>query len=268
MLKNIAISERLRNVIIAVALAVFAGMLTFFYVNNYKRNVQQAEENVSVLVAVRDIPPGTPGDDALKRQLVVQRELTQRSVVPGTFAEPKQIEELITTDRIYAGEQITASRFKPETQRGVRADLKGTMRAVQLPGDANQLLSGTLASGDHVDVLASVKYKVTADGATGDVDRVASRVVLRDILVLKAPESGAVGGAVTRSNDDLYAQLALTDNQAQKLFFVMKNGDWTLALRPPVRAADSPESVEVVETVLGDGLRPRQYQQLAGRGIR
>ena len=268
MLKNLVISERLRNVIIAVALAVFAGMLTFFYVNNYKRNVQQAEENVSVLVAVRDIPPGTPGDEALKDKLVVQRELTQRSVVPGTFAEPRQIDELVTTDRIYAGEQITASRFKPETQRGIRADLKGTMRAVQVPGDPNQLLSGTLTAGDHVDVVASVKYKVTNGSGSGDVDRVAARVVLRDILVLKAPQSDAVGGAVTRRKGDTFAQLALTDNQAQKLFYVMKNGDWTLALRPPVRAADSPESVEVVETVLGDGLRPRQYQQLAGRGIR
>ena len=266
MLKNLVISERLRNVIIAVALAVFAGMLTFFYVNNYKRNVQQAEENVSVLVAVRDIPAGTPGDEALRDKLVVQRELTQRSVVPGTFAEPTQIEELVTTDRIYAGEQITASRFKPETQRGVRADLKGTMRAVQLPGDPNQLLSGTLTAGDHVDVLASVEYKVA--GGSGDVDRVATRVVLRDILVLKAPQSDAVGGTVTRRKGDAFAQLALTDSQAQKLFFVMKNGEWTLTLRPPVRAADSPESVEVVETVLGDGLRPRQYQQLAGRGIR
>jgi pilus assembly protein CpaB len=267
MLKNLVISERLRNVLIAVALAVFAGMLTFFYVNNYKRNVQQAEENVSVLVAARDIPAGTPGDEVLKDKLVVTRELTQRSVVPGTFAEPRQIEELVTTDRIYAGEQITASRFKPETQRGVRAELKGTMRAVQVPGDPNQLLSGTLSSGDHVDVVASVEYKVTGTGSS-DVDRVASRIVLRDILVLKAPQSETVGGTVSRRRGDTFAQLALTDSQAQKLFYVMKNGEWTLALRPPVRAADSPESVEVVETVLGDGLRPRQYQQLAGRGIR
>jgi hypothetical protein len=58
--------------------------------------------------------------------------------------------------------------------------------------------------------------------------------------------------------------LAVTDSQAQKLFFVMKNGDWSLQLRPKGRAKDSPESVETVESVLGDGLRPAQRAQLAG----
>jgi Flp pilus assembly protein CpaB len=269
MLKNIVISERLRNVIIAVALAAFAGMLTLFYVSNYKRHVQQGEENVSVLVATHDIPAGTPGDEVLKDHLVETRQLAQKGVVPGTFSEPTQVEKLITTDHIYAGEQITASRFKPQAQRGVRADLKGTMRAIQIPGDPNQLMAGTLSAGDHVDVVASVEYKLPNRGAGGgDLDRVASRVVLRDILVLKAPAGSGVGSAVTHRDGDAFAQLALTDNQAQKLFYVMKNGEWSLILRPPVRSADSPESVEVVETVLGDGLRPRQYQQLAGRGIR
>jgi hypothetical protein len=63
-------------------------------------------------------------------------------------------------------------------------------------------------------------------------------------------------------------QLALTDAQAQKLFYVMKNGDWTLDLRPVGNAADSPESVETVESVLGDGLRHRQRAQLIGGILR
>src|SRR3712207_6424881 len=105
MFNNLVISERLRNVIIAVALAACAGMLTLFYVSSYKSNVQEGEANVEVLVAVKDIPPGTPGDEALKDKLVVPREVEQKSVVPGTFTEPAQIEKLLTTDRIYAGEQ-------------------------------------------------------------------------------------------------------------------------------------------------------------------
>jgi Flp pilus assembly protein CpaB len=264
MFKNLVISERLRNVIIAVALAGFAGMLTLFYVSSYKENVQAGEENVDILVAVKDIPAGTPGDEAVKDQLVVARAVEQQAVVPGTFTSPAELEKLITTDQIFAGEQITASRFRPEIQRGPRAELKGTMRAVQVPGDVHQLLAGTLSEGDHVDVLAAIEYKVVS--GSRDVDRTATRVILRDILVLEAPEGKSLSDFTEGGKDETSIQLALTDTQAQKLFYAMKVGEWTLALRPPARSADSPESVEVVETLLGDGLRPRQFAQLAGSG--
>jgi Flp pilus assembly protein CpaB len=262
--KNLVISERLRNVLIAVALAAFAGMLTLYYVSSYKRNVQEGQENVSVLVAAKDIPAGTPGDEALKDKLVVPKQVEQDALVPGAFTERAQVEKLLTTDRIYAGEQITATRFRPEAQRGPRAELKGTMRAVQLPGDVHQLLAGTLAEGDRVDVLADIEYKVVGGGR--DVERTATRVILRDILVLQVPTGDALASITDGGDNETSIQLAVTDSQAQKLFYAMKNGEWTLALRPPVRSADSPESVEVVETILGDGLRPRQYGQLVGGG--
>ena len=37
---------------------------------------------------------------------------------------------------------------------------------------------------------------------------------------------------------------------------------WTLQLRPPLDASDSPESVETVTTVLTDGLKGQQLAQL------
>ena len=41
------------------------------------------------------------------------------------------------------------------------------------------------------------------------------------------------------------------------------------AVRPVVDAADSPESVETIESVLGDGLGARQFRQLyAGKDVR
>ena len=45
---------------------------------------------------------------------------------------------------------------------------------------------------------------------------------------------------------------------------MLKNGDWSLQLRPKVRPKDSPESVETVESVLGDGLKLGQKAQLTG----
>ena len=58
---------RLRNITIAIALALVAALLTSFYVSNYQRNVRADETNVAVWVAARDIPAGTTGAGAVQK---------------------------------------------------------------------------------------------------------------------------------------------------------------------------------------------------------
>lgn len=262
---------RLRNVVLAVALAALAALLTSFYVTNYKRSVQASEEDVAVWVAAQEIPAGTTGAQAFDRGLVRREEVARRTVVPGAISDPTQVGALVAVETVYEGEQLSVRRFQPVEAAGVRAELKGNLRALQLAGDANQLLAGTLRKGDHVDVVVSMRYRVKdiqplAEGDAGaDMERIASRVALRDLLVLRAPV-GSFAAAKLEGNSSTYAvQLAVTDAQAQKLFFVSKNSDWSLQLRPVVDAADSPESVETIESVLGDGLRGPQYAELYGR---
>src|ERR687885_494325 len=85
-------TERARNIVIAVVLAGVAALLVGLYVSNYQRHVRNGEEHVTVYTATRDIPAGT-------------------------------------------------------------------LRAVQVQGNANQLLAGTIRHGDHVDLVATFKYK-------------------------------------------------------------------------------------------------------------
>jgi Flp pilus assembly protein CpaB len=154
---------------------------------------------------------------------------------------------------VYAGEQVSTLRFQAAEERGVRAQLTGALRAVQVPGDANQLLAGTVKEGDHVDVLANWKYPESGQ------DHV-TRVVLRDILVLKGASTEGPGPKLAAPEGSLSVLLALTDAQARKLFFVHRNGDWAFALRPPDDATDGPEGVESAETLLTDGLNANQLR--------
>jgi pilus assembly protein CpaB len=266
---------RVRNIGIAVVLAVIAALFTSFYVTNYKRNVRESEENVTVFVAARDIPAGTPGSRLQRGGMITKSEIARRGVAPGAVSDLDQVRELIAASTVYAGEQITTRRFRPLEERGVRAQISGNQRAIEVPGEPHQLLAGTLAAGDHVDVVASLKYKL-ADvspqaaqaGNRGDIERVASRVVLRDLLVLHAPTQPDVGSRLS-SREDPSVLLAVTDSQAQKLFFVIQNGDWSLQLRPVSDAQDSPGSVETIESVMGDGLKQNQLRQLVyGRRLR
>jgi|SRR5512133_263693 Flp pilus assembly protein CpaB len=260
---------RVRNIGIAIALAAVAALLTSFYVTSYKRHVQRGEDQVTVLVAKHDIPQGTPGLEASKG--LVSEQVPRRSVVQGAISSPDQIQNLIATQKTLEGEQVTTRRFSPVAQNGPRADLKGNLRAMEIQGDLNQTLAGTLRDGDHVDLVGTFKYHFAGKSSQDNFS--ATRVVLRDLKVLKAPVGPAAGTKLTSGlQNDYSVLLAVTDQQAQKLNFVMttaggnsSNGvGWSLQLRPVVNAADSPESVTTLGTVLRDGLSKQQLKRFFG----
>ena len=181
----------------------------------------------------------------------------------GAITEPSQLATYSAAQTILQGEQITTRQFQPSNETGVLASISGNHRAMTVRGDADALLADVVKDGDHVDVLANIRYVVrqpTGQQNGGDLRRVATRVILRDILVLRAPEKPSSSSISGSSNAVI--TLAPTDAQAQKLLFAIKNGDWWLVLRPVARPDNSPESVETIESVLGDGLGPRGIAQL------
>jgi Flp pilus assembly protein CpaB len=239
---------RLRNIVIAVVLAVFAALLTMMYVTNYQRHVDKNVADVPVLVATEDIPSGTSGTQAA--QHVEERMVEQQDVAPGAVSDPELLKTLVVSQAIYGGEQVTRQRFSSATEIGVRSQLEGNMRAVAVNGDAYQLLAGTLKGGDRVDVVASLKIDP-------DKDVHATRIILRDLQVLKPAASPGAESRLQGGNggENFSVLLAVSDTQVQKLFHVMKHGDWTLQLRPVVDAVDSPETLETVASLMRDGLR-------------
>lgn len=234
---------RIRTIMIAVALAVIAALLVMLYVTSYKRSVQQSQSDVSVYVAAKDIPAGTAGVDIVKGHLLTQESVARHDVVAGAIADPNQLAKLVLSQPLYQGEQVTLRRFATSTDEGVRSELKGTQRAVEIPGTPEQLLAGTLQPGDHVDVVANLHLPNNTD---------ATRIVLRDLRVLTAPKAPTSGTPVGNATS---VQLAVSDTQVQRLFFVVKNADWTLELRPVVNASDSAERVDTIDSVLSAGLR-------------
>lgn len=256
-------SYRIRNLALAFGLAGLAAVLTTVYVVNYKRTVQGDEQDVSVFVAAKDIPAGTTGAKAIAAGLLEKAEIPRRSVVPGAISKPEEIDDLVATGSVYAGEQISVRRFAPAEEGGPRSALEGNVRAVQVPGQPSQILVGTLKKGDRVDVVGNFSVRFKDD----DREHTYTRTVLRDLLVLRASGTPVEGEKVARTTGKHSVQLAMTDTQAQKFFFTMRNGDWHLTLRSVTDATDSPESLEDVESVLCDGLR-RAHQSVCFEGSR
>jgi Flp pilus assembly protein CpaB len=250
---------RLRNIVVAVGLALVAALLTTFYVANYKRHVRQSETTVKVYVAKRDIPAGTLGAELVAHGWIGTADVVQRTVIPGAISTPQQVLSLISAQNIYAGEQITLRRFANHAELGVRSQLHGTQRAISLPGSADQLLAGTLRDGDHVDLVANLK--VAGQCVTCDV----TRTVVRNLLVLHAPLAGAAAKVATTGTTS--ALLAVSDRkEEQKVFFTLGNAaGWTLVLRPVANAVDSAEAIETAQSLLKDGA---SSSALSGAGVR
>jgi len=254
------VGYRARSLILALVLAIVAVLLANGYLTSYKESVERGAAEAAVFVAARDIPEGTEGGDLVARKLVARRMVPRRGVVPGAIADLAQVRRLVASEPVYAGEQISTRRFRPAAERGLRGALRGNLRAMTVTGEGTQVLGGIVRKGDRVDVVASVKRRgASGDGGgsqdgAGASEGAAARVILRDLLVLEAPEEDAERG-VGAGKKGPEVVLALTDSQVQRLFFAMKNGDWSLVLRPGTEAADSPDSVETAESVLGAGIR-------------
>jgi Flp pilus assembly protein CpaB len=248
---------------IAVALAAVAALLTSFYVTSYKRHVDRGAHQVTVFVAKADIPEGTTGEDAAGMLTTEEIPRKARERVAGAITKPDQLTGLVATQRTLQGEIVTTRRFGTQTELGVRAQLKGTMRAFEVWGDSTQTLAGTLKDGDHVDFVAS-------DGV--------SRVFVRNIKVLDAPDAPPSASKLTSSiGSKSWVMLALTDNQTQKVQWLLdatqssandpKPENWHLALRPVVHDADSTDHVDTWYSVLTDGLTKAE-KRVFGFGLR
>jgi Flp pilus assembly protein CpaB len=105
-----------------------------------------------------------------------------------------------------------------------------------------------------VDVVATAQY--TSRGLA----RSTSRVVLRNLLVLEAPDQKDAG-----SGEETSATLVMNDRQTQTMAWAMKNSTWFLTLRPTARPRNSRTSLETLKTFLGRGLPPSEAaKRIAG----
>ena len=239
------IDYRIRNIVIAAALAAAAVLLTVVYVTSARNDEATGNKNVTVYVPSKDFAVGTAGSKIAGS--VTKQTIAQKNAAPDAISGPAQLKGLYLTQPVYKGEQLTLNRFALPKEQGIRSKLAGKQRAVQVPGTADQVLSGTLIVGDRVDVVASLKDP-------NNSTNVRAATVLRNLRVLQTEDGN--GGAkleTTGSGDGHAVILAVTDDQAQRLYFTLKNADWTLAIRPVKKPKDSNRSTDTFASVLAGG---------------
>jgi Flp pilus assembly protein CpaB len=225
-------SYRTRNIVLASGLAALALVFMIVYASKNKSGgaTDIAKGLESVLFAAHDIPQGTPGS-TLDKNAFLKKRVPSDAVVPGSITSRRQIAGTVATQETLAGEPVTTRRFGPVAAAGVLAQIRGSQRVLQLAGDKNQILDGTLNASDHVDVYAT--WNVPESCTTCHV----SGVIVRNALVLAtSSELGSAGTPGT--TNEVPVQLRLTNAEAERVLWMAKNGDWWLVLRPVVKPSN------------------------------
>jgi Flp pilus assembly protein CpaB len=242
-------SYRKRNILAAAGLAIIAIVFMLAYISKaHSGGTAKGSGPVAVLVATHDIKAGTPGS-ALQRGAFAARKVPANAAVSDAVPSPASVRGERVTQEIFAGQQVSQRQFGPAGASGVRSQLRGQERVVQLEGDPSQVLDGTLHSGDHVDILGT--WNTPENCGQCHV----SRTIVRNALVLRT--SADLGKPGPSSSQTVPVQLRLTDSQAERVFWMVKNGQWWLELRPVLHPRSAQQGYDNSRTILQDGLQRR-----------
>lgn len=209
---------------------------------------------VAVIEAVSDISPRTViTDDMLKASVVPESLLP-----PGALTDKKLIVGHKAGVTILAGDVITRRKLDASAAAGFQGLIPDGMRALSFAINDISGVSGFAKPGDHVDILLISSQ----DGK----NRVTSKMLLRDVLLLAINKSSMGQGYVAPKKDDkdgkdesngnkmptaprrtdrssmgtpAVATVALSPYDAAKLTASLQVGQVQLMLRPADSAAET-----------------------------
>jgi Flp pilus assembly protein CpaB len=265
-------SYSVRNIVIALILAVVAAGLVIMYTSNVKHNADQSIKTTTVVVSKGDIVAGTPLNTLVDGGAFTTRQVATKDVVPGAFTSIKSLNtSLATATNITAGAQITPAMFSDSKDTAIVNQLHGTMRAVQLAFNANRVLGGTLKAGDHVDIYGEMTIQASQNNSKYQQQTVAARVIT-NVEVLSTYDTGVASESLTTASGANSASgtdngeggdaviVAVPQNLLPDLMLIRGNGEFWMALRPSHGAQDTGASVATPCSTFGVGLTAVQVR--------
>jgi pilus assembly protein CpaB len=265
-------SYSVRNIVIALILAVVAAGLVIMYTSNVKHNADQSIKTTTVVVAKGDIVAGTPLNTLVDGGAFTTRQVATKDVVPGAFTSISSLNtSLATATNITAGAQVTPAMFSDSKDTAIVNQIHGTMRAVQVAFNANRVLGGTLKAGDHVDIFGEITIQSSRNNSQFSQQTVAARIITNvevlstyDTGVATTPLTSASGANSASGTDDGTGGdaviLAIPQNLLPDFMLIRADGQFWMALRPGHGAQDTGASVATPCSTFATGLTAVQVK--------
>ena len=227
-------TTRRGSLLMGATAAVLAGLVLIVYLHSYRNSVNTSAAPASVLVAKNLIQKGTPGDIIGTSDQFQVASVPKSQLQTGALTDPAALAGRVAVTDIYPGQQLTAGYFAYAPPGTLQTKLTGSDRAISLSIDAEHGMIGQITAGDHVDIF--IGFAVQGAGGTQPV----IKLLMADVLVLKAPYSGGSGLVTLRAPESRAAQLA----------YAADNGQLWMVLRPASGARTVNPGIVNVQTLL------------------
>jgi pilus assembly protein CpaB len=216
---------RNKRLILALAGAVICGLLAVMLVTRYLASVQTfAKDLNNVVVAKTEIPVGAK----ITVEQLALAPIPNGSAPEGAFRKLEDAVGRVAITTIGLREPITNLKLAPEgTGAGLQAVIPEGYRAMTVRVDDVVGVSGFVAAGSYVDVVAVIVPVNTAAAAQGPI----SKIVLQNIKVLA---SGAKLDKPENQREPVSVNvvtLQVTPEQAEKLVLAANESKLQLVMR-------------------------------------
>ena len=150
----------------AILLAAAAGMGVYFYVSGADKRAEGKVQTVEAFVAVRDIPKGSSGSEAIANGSIAAQRVLRGSVPAAAVLNTADLEGKIASSTIQAKQFITDASFVAPSEGG-GGYLAGAIGnkdyvAVTISFDSARAVANQIAPGDRVDMIADGAYLLRA----------------------------------------------------------------------------------------------------------
>ena len=146
----------------AILLAAAAGMGVYFYVSGADKRAEDKVQTVEAFVAIRDIPKGSSGSEAIANGSIAAQRVLRGSVPAAAVLNTADLEGKIASSTIQAKQFITDASFVAPSEGG-GGYLAGAIGnkdavAVTISFDPARAVANQIAPGDRVDMISDGRY--------------------------------------------------------------------------------------------------------------
>lgn len=179
-------------IVMGLILAVVAGGAAFFLITQAQQQAASSAPAVSIVVAIRPIPPRKPIEAA---DIAVRQVPLDATNAQGVFTDPTKVIGLVPGVAILTGQPVYANFLASQAQGGAFSIIQPgesispdseAWRAVSVTVPDDRAVGGLVRAGDTVDVYVTVSAVVPENVALAGryyTDK-STKVTYQDVLIL------------------------------------------------------------------------------------
>lgn len=218
-------------IVIAVVLAVLAGLAVFLYARSAETRALQDQAAVTVLVSTSEIPAGLTLGDAVGQGLVEPTQVSDKLAPPAAISTVDASNSaLVAADPIPAGQVILSGDFVTQMEQAKPIVIPDGMMAISVVLGDPQKVGSFLRPGSMVaifDTMSAVSLEDANATATLTTRPLIDSV---EVLAVGAVTQEGAGTATPDAWSNALVTLAVDQTQAEKIIHGTQTGQLTMAL--------------------------------------